>query len=1259
MFNLQCLTPANTAAPAGKTFTASSPVDPQADGTYPTNLLIGRAITPCSFPNISDWGHFQSAPITSIEDFHAALDAATVRNAILIRGEVAVDQPIIKRRYASEPRHIRDVDREWLALDFEKAPPVPESINFFDLEAVGRHVVTAYLPPEYHTADFIVEATASHGLKGREARLRLFFLLARPVPNHELKAFIAGCNRAAGAVVFDASLYDAGHIHYIVPPTFTGLADPVPVRRQVVKGISRAAAFKAMDVAPGYQPLGGRSYTIAAGSFQQALTALGSGEGLLEGAHDAMLGACLAYHREATTGFCLLDSAEAVAAIKQAVRKGLTTEKAAKRESELTPRLVTGEEVDKMMRWVRSKDCSKEMTELLAQVRWQTGQDVRLKGEFRDDLRALTSADLNEETARRYATAMLGRYQTRVPKLTTPDTFLNQITDAYRVDGRGTDEGTKALADHWDYLQGLRAEMIAQTLDARAIAANAVRLADPTGRRKMAGRIKIIEVDTIEEAAAAIGEEGIYIVQAPHGLGKTRVVMKGLVGEGKKVLALSHRRSLTKEMAAVLGTSHYETDRQHNFFNPRPYINGLAACIDSLTRPDVLDQGKWSTTLLIDEWTQVLGVLHTDSQMAKLKAASISRVLGVLLKNVKLAVLADADNIESGLAYLLQRTGNRDITIIRVKPQVKLPTITVWGSPAELFAGLEEAVRQGKNALFFADSVDKTKQVGELVKQLEKELGTEIPIAIVNSETSGEPEIKELLADVNGGVEKLRVLAYTPTIGSGVSIQTDHFHVHLGVCNGAIGPNESIQLMRRDRTAENINLAFDGQAIRYEPVAAGRLIERWVKRGVVDAKLANSVGCGLTVGMDEWDRARAEAERNRLNNDAHNSLLLLLEARGFTIKREVVVVDEEAYRRLKQDVKLQVIEEVFNAADIEAVHEGRHQPLTAQQHRENEKFFIKKQFVLDELTLDDINFYDGGSVLAPLKRIEILLADEPWLRARRYEDMGRMLPDMVGAFAKKAAYEAVLGVIFGTYQGERVLTEQSARSAWQAALGHKAVLENDHFRVPATAPAHPVKWAKGVLDHFGLGGWVRLQIDGQLVEYKGKSSHAHIEAGSLNNIKNPDDVCREAAPPAWISAYRCSGEKYGRLVEIAQRRLAASSGPAKFPDPDTIQLTIARAEEFRALSGLPPYLGVDFKKATEVLAAEAGLNAKEKARKEAEAILLREEAAELDAFWVAAHNAQNRYIGECLTPTELRDAQRHQSYRIRERWMDKRKAAAA
>jgi hypothetical protein len=120
-----------------------------------------------------------------------------------------------------------EVPRRWIAIDVDRLPR-PEWIEPSDLLGCAC-VAIRKLPIEFHKAAFIVQATASHGIKPG-VRLRLWAWLSRPVIGTELKYWM----RSAPA---DRSVFGPAQIIYTAAPVFLpGAIDPLPSRLDVIPG---------------------------------------------------------------------------------------------------------------------------------------------------------------------------------------------------------------------------------------------------------------------------------------------------------------------------------------------------------------------------------------------------------------------------------------------------------------------------------------------------------------------------------------------------------------------------------------------------------------------------------------------------------------------------------------------------------------------------------------------------------------------------------------------------------------------------------------------------------------------------------------------------------------------------------------------------------------------------------------------------------------------------------------------------------------
>ena len=166
-----------------------------------------------------------------------ALCSAAANGMCMLKGP-------LKRPLVDEPRAFmtdRATATEILVLDIDGLRATPGD----DLQAMADRIVLQ-LPDLFHDCSYIVQASASLGIKKDTVSLHLFFLLDMPVHPKTLKDFLRSLNyeseflaeqitlSANGqslSCVLDPSVADNSKLIYIATPKFTGVEDPYPEAR--------------------------------------------------------------------------------------------------------------------------------------------------------------------------------------------------------------------------------------------------------------------------------------------------------------------------------------------------------------------------------------------------------------------------------------------------------------------------------------------------------------------------------------------------------------------------------------------------------------------------------------------------------------------------------------------------------------------------------------------------------------------------------------------------------------------------------------------------------------------------------------------------------------------------------------------------------------------------------------------------------------------------------------------------------------------
>ena len=174
-------------------------------------------------------------PITGLDDLEQLLRLLAQRpHCCVVRGAIADAKRTkgVRRLLHPDPdtgdaATLREWPRRWVALDFDRLQR-PEWIEPVDLVSCAA-VAIETLPDEFQGACFVVQATASQGIKPG-IRIRLWAWLSRPASGGELKWWL----RTAPV---DQSAFGAVQLIYTASPIFSpGAKDPIPQRIEVVPG---------------------------------------------------------------------------------------------------------------------------------------------------------------------------------------------------------------------------------------------------------------------------------------------------------------------------------------------------------------------------------------------------------------------------------------------------------------------------------------------------------------------------------------------------------------------------------------------------------------------------------------------------------------------------------------------------------------------------------------------------------------------------------------------------------------------------------------------------------------------------------------------------------------------------------------------------------------------------------------------------------------------------------------------------------------
>lgn len=381
--------------------------------------------------------------------------------------------------------------------------------------------------------------------------------------------------------------------------------------------------------------------------------------------------------------------------------------------------------------------------------------------------------------------------------------------------------------------------------------------------------------------------DGATLLALPTAYGKTSLIieptLEASMAAGKKVLVISHRRSINRSVAQLAGIVSYdECDTPDILQNAK----GLKIVVNSLSAHKFKSFIESADVVVIDEASQVIA--HVLGGEVKYREAVWS-ALRFAVKSAKKVILADAD-INARCIELL---ADRPAKLFKIAQDH--PDITVKTSDSNTVRGqIVEAAKDGKKILV---SCDGAREAAALGKYIEKKARR--PVLVITAENAKWESQAAFIANPNSTEHE--IVIYSPVITSALSITSSHFECHYGLFSGQVVPSDCIQMLRRDRTAKSFVVGLKNPdykkaeivdvAFKREMAATEQLLKSMTINAAAKAKIRAAIAADNSPSAFEairYDHCSSEAW---LKDNIQYTLPALLLMQGFKV--EVLERDDE------------------------------------------------------------------------------------------------------------------------------------------------------------------------------------------------------------------------------------------------------------------------------------------------------------------------------------------------------------------------------
>ena len=614
--------------------------------------------------------------------------------------------------------------------------------------------------------------------------------------------------------------------------------------------------------------------------------------------------------------------------------------------------------------------------------------------------------------------------------------------------------------------------------------------------------------------------DGIVIVRLPMGSGKTQAIIKPAMWEGERTFLSSHRmtlvgasvEALNKKMSLVNPPTQFNHMLRNitpeithnavtNYQEPNikimmPFVNKLAACINSILKPEFTPLLNNLDNSCFDEASQTLR--HTAAGSAiKYPVAVFNRWLEIMATTRKQVILADADANDLLVEFCEMALTKRDAHFKILMGEDSAPqkihiidghtdcsdTSIFYTDSNTAFNKVIENVGAGHKVLVANDSAnDGNKLFTHLQNVFPEKTGL-----FIEAETKDDKAVEQFNDSPNAESLKYDYVIYSPSISSGVSIENGHFNKHYGIFCGTVAPSDAIQMIRRDRKAREFVLGLSTiHSNREESAMAMWVGMMMANDNQLNVELNRESGkIELHTDNLDFDRFRLDliAQENKAKNDFANNLLCILFADGYKISSlDATEIDAEKGKAAKEAAS-----ELLKAIDMNRHldqptpnDDARDELLNKANLSRDEKAQLNRWDIENSLMMpvneDSIDFHHKGG-MAKTKLFELLNMSPETARIFDEKEISAKVQPSQRLYLVKQrqALREFFEMSGWNWQtGEGCATEEQITAALEHLIaGDRIHLFNNWFKFggyvnPFSRSINPVNKAKSILEAMGL-----------------------------------------------------------------------------------------------------------------------------------------------------------------------------------------------
>jgi len=477
----------------------------------------------------------------------------------------------------------------------------------------------------------------------------------------------------------------------------------------------------------------------------------------------------------------------------------------------------------------------------------------------------------------------------------------------------------------------------------------------------------------------------IVVIRSPKGTGKTQWLAK-VAKCYNRVLSVGHRVSLVRQSAQRLGLTPYYEDGKWITNAPR-----VATTIHSL---DKIETNAPYDLVIIDEIEQVLKAIVNDRNLKSRKVSAVGALMEYI-QRAKLVIFADADVGEATLTFLQTALPDRKVAFVENEYAHRpIDHFVLLPSPEDVLQKSLEWYDPSECKIALACN---TRADADRAELFYRQFLPEARVLKITSETS--ENNNETLERINDILRNVDVFIYSPSVGTGVSIDIEGFAL-FGIARNGVGVGDvddfRQQLGRiRNPLEREINVYVETKRMN-EPTSPDAYRDL-AKLRELEADFRVSRANGAAEPATEWDRVYldlycvAKAKTAAQKNDFFNNIIGAYAAEGVEVwdDRDKPNLPTDRRRELAKTLREQREAQERARAERIASAPTPNDAQTEEQKRDAErKVELEERYGIEvdaDLVLDDESgAYTQARRFASVEDAEIAKALDEIEAARRF-----------------------------------------------------------------------------------------------------------------------------------------------------------------------------------------------------------------------------------------------------------------------------------